>query len=102
MKPTISLQRVQEVVRAGVCANCRRRSREDAPLPPDRPRACEGGCALFGSLPKLRKLAVHLDPVIADFGRAATAAAGSVVATREGRKVVAALRELTGRSVRRS
>jgi hypothetical protein len=97
MKRTVSLPRLQEVVRARVCAHCDRLTPAGNDLPLDQPRACEHGCELFASLPNLRTLAVNLDPVVGHFDRAARAACGGVVDTPKGRTVMATLRELTGR-----
>ena len=96
MKPPISLQRIQQVVRARVCAACKELPPGARGLPLDQPLSCEAGCELFRALPNLRTLAVHRDPIVGDFGRAAAAAFGPVVATPNGRKAIAALRELTG------
>jgi len=97
MKRTVSLPWLQEVVRARVCATCARRSADAETLPLDQARECEHGCGLFESLPNLRTLAVNLDPVVGHFDRAARAACGPVVTTPNGRRVVATLKELTGR-----
>jgi|tagenome__1003787_1003787.scaffolds.fasta_scaffold19896290_3 hypothetical protein len=97
MKRTISLPRLQEVVRARVCAHCERLTPGGNDLPLDQARDCEHGCGLFESLPNLRTLAVNLDPVVGHLDRAARVACGPVVDTRKGRQVMATLRELTGR-----
>ena len=63
-KPSMKL--VERTVRTRVCAECPRRT----PCPgasPDQPRACEAGCSLFLNLPKLRDLAVSVDPMVSSF-----------------------------------
>lgn len=97
MKRTISLPRLQEVVRARVCATCERLTPGGNDLPLSQPRDCEHGCGLFEALDNLRTLAVHHDPVVGDFDRAARAAVGAVVGTPRGQTVMATLKELTGR-----
>ena len=97
MKRTISLQKIQEVVRARVCSTCERLTPGGNDLPLDQPRDCEHGCGLFEALPNLRTLAVNLDPVVGNFGRAARAACGDVVTNPNGAAVLATLSELTGR-----
>ena len=97
MKRTIPLSRVEEVVRARVCAHCDRLTPGGNELPLDQSRDCEHGCHLFQALPNLRTLAVHLDAVVGHFDRAARAACGAVVDTRQGQQVIATLKELTGR-----
>lgn len=97
MKRTVSLPRLQEVVRARVCAGCERLTPGQTDLPLDQPRDCERGCELFEALPNLRTLAVNLDPVVGNFDRAARVAVGGLVSTPRGRVVLAALKELTGR-----
>ena len=97
MKRTISLPRLQEVVRARVCSACERLTPGGNNLPLSQPRDCEHGCDLFDALGNLRTLAVHLDPVVGHFDRAARAAVGGVVETPRGQKVMATLKELTGR-----
>ena len=97
MKRNIPLPRLQEVVRARVCARCDGLTPGGNNLPLDQPRDCEHGCGLFEALPNLRTLAVHLDPVVGNFDRAARAAFGGVVATANGQKVLQTLKELTGR-----
>jgi hypothetical protein len=96
MKRTVALPWLQEVVRARVCNHCARLTPGGEKVPLDQERNCERGCGLFESLPNLRTLAVNLDPVVGNFDRAARAACGDVVTTRNGRKVLAALAELTG------
>ena len=97
MRRTISLPRLQEVVRARVCARCERLTPGGTELPLHEARECEHDCKLFEALPNLRTLAVHLDPVVGNFDRAAAVACGGVVATPNGRAVLATLKELTGR-----
>ena len=97
MKRTISLQKIQEVVRARVCSTCDRLTPGGDELPLSQPRDCEHGCGLFEALPNLRTLAVNLDPVVGNFARAARAACGDVVSTPNGAAVVATLEELTAR-----
>jgi hypothetical protein len=84
-------------VRARVCNGCTRRTPGSEGLALDQHRECEHGCGLFEALPHLRTLAVNLDPVVGNFDRAAAAVFGGVVATTNGRKVMATLKELTGR-----
>lgn len=97
MKRQLSLPRLQEVVRARICNNCERRTPGSDNLPLAQARSCEHGCGSFEALPGLRTLAVHLDPVVGNFDRAAGAVFGGVVATTQGQKVMATLKELTGR-----
>lgn len=97
MKRTIPLPRLQEVVRARVCADCERLTPGGNDLPLDKARDCEHDCRLFEALPNLRTLAVHLDPVVGDFDRAARAAFGGIVKTGNGKQVLQTLKELTGR-----
>ena len=97
MKRTVSLPWLREVVRARVCAHCERLTPGGNELPLHEARDCERGCTLFEALPNLRTLAVHLDPVVGNFDRAAMVACGPVVATSNGRAVLATLKELTGR-----
>ena len=97
MKRTISLQTLQEVVRARVCSTCERLTPGGNELPLSQPRDCEHGCGLFEALPNLRTLAVNLDPVVGNFPRAARAACGDVVAEPNGQAVLATLAEMTGR-----
>jgi hypothetical protein len=97
MRRTISLPRLQEVVRARVCARCERLTPGGNELPLHEARECEHDCKLFEALPNLRTLAVHLDPVVGNFDRAAAVACGGVIATPNGRAVLATLKELTGR-----
>jgi hypothetical protein len=97
MKRTISLPRLQEVIRARVCARCERLTPGGNKLPLHEARECERECKLFGTLPNLRVLAVNLDPVVGHFDRAAAAACGPVIDSPKGRAVVATLKELTGR-----
>jgi hypothetical protein len=97
MRTPISLPRLQEVIRARVCARCERLTPGGNDLPLHEARACEYKCKLFGSLPNLRTLAVNLDPVVGNFDRAAATVCGRVIATPNGRAVLATLKELTGR-----
>ena len=97
MKRTIPLPRLQEVVRARVCAQCERLTPGGNDLPLDQARDCEHDCGLFQALPNLRTLAVHLDPVVGNFDRAARATFGGLVAMPNEAKVLRTLRELTGR-----
>ena len=97
MKRTLSLQKLQEVVRARVCSTCERLTPGGNELPLNQPRGCEQGCDLFEALPNLRTLAVNVDPVVGNFARAARAACGEVVADAKGQAVVASLAEMTGR-----
>src|SRR5687768_12159987 len=97
MKRRLPLPRLEEVVRARVCNGCARRTPGSENLPLEQARECEHGCGLFEALPDLRTLAVQLDPVVGDFDRAAHAVFGGVVATTQGQKVIATLKELTGR-----
>ena len=97
MKRTLSLQKLQEVVRARICSTCERLTPGGNELALSQPRDCEHGCGLFEALPNLRTLAVHLDPVVGNFSRAARAACGDVVADRKGQVVLHTLAELTGR-----
>lgn len=97
MKRTLSLQKLQEVVRARVCSTCERLTPGGNDLPLSHPRDCEHGCGLFEALPNLRTLAVNLDPVVGNFARAARAACSDVVADPKGQVVLASLAELTGR-----
>jgi hypothetical protein len=97
MKRILSLPRLQEVIRARVCARCERLTPGGNDLPLHEARECEHGCGLFDALPRLRTLAVHLDPVVGNFDRAAAVACGPVVKSAKGRAVMATLKELTGR-----
>lgn len=97
MKRTLSLPRLQQVVRARVCNHCEYLTPGGERVPIDEERDCEHGCGLFESLPHLRMLAVHMDPVVGNFDRAARAACGEVVASSQGRVVLDTLHELTAR-----
>ena len=97
MKRTISLPRLQEIVRARVCATCERLTPGGNDLPLSQARDCEHGCGLFEALGNLRTLAVHMDPIVGNFDHAAQVAVGKVVATPRGQQVLATLKELTGR-----
>ena len=80
-----------------MCAHCEELSPAGSDLPLDQARDCERGCGLFNALPNLRRLAVHVDPVVGNFDRAARATFGQVVSTPNGREVIRTLKELTGR-----
>ena len=95
MKHTVSLPKLQEVIRARVCAGCARRTPGGERMRLDEERDCERGCELFESLPHLRILAVHTDPVVGNFERAAKRACGVVATHPLGQKVLATLSELT-------
>lgn len=95
MRRTISLPKLQEVIRARVCAHCERLTPGGASLPLDVKRDCERGCELFKSLPHLRMLAVHTDPVVGNFERAAKRVCGVVATHPQGQTVLGTLRELT-------
>ena len=95
MKRTISLPKLQEVIRARACVRCEHRTPGADNLPLDVERDCERGCELFESLPRLRILAVHTDPVVGNFERAAKSACGVVATHPLGQRVLATLRELT-------
>jgi hypothetical protein len=95
MNRTISLPKLQEVIRARVCAFCEHLTHGGDKLPLNVERDCEHGCELFQSLPHLRTLAVHTDPVVGNFERAAKAACGVVTTHPLGREVLGTLRELT-------
>ena len=95
MKRTLSLPKLQETVRARVCAGCDDLTPGGDKLPLNVERDCEHGCELFESLPHLRLLAVHTDPVVGNFDRAARAACGVVATHPLGQKVLGTLRELT-------
>jgi hypothetical protein len=95
MRRTISLPKLQEVIRARVCARCEHLTPGGEKLPLDAERDCEHGCELFESLPHLRMLAVHTDPVVGNFDRAAKKACGVVATHPHGKAVLGTLRELT-------
>src|SRR5690349_12776422 len=97
MKRTVSLPRLQELIRARVCARCERLTRGGNDLPLNVARDCEQDCTLFGKLPNPRTLAINLDPVVGNFDHAAAVACGRVVDSSKGRAVLATLKELTGR-----
>ena len=97
MKRTLPLPRLQEVVRARVCAQCERLTPGGNDLPLAQARDCEHDCDLFQALPNLRTLAVLFDPVVGNFDRAAHAAFGGIVRTDNGKQVLRTLKELTGR-----
>jgi hypothetical protein len=97
MKRTLSLPRLQEVIRARVCARCERLTPGGNDLPLHEARECEHDCKLFNTLPNLRTLAVNLDPVVGNFDRAAAAACGPVIDSAKGHAILATLKELTGR-----
>jgi hypothetical protein len=97
MKRTLSLPKLQEVVRARVCARCERLTPGSNELPLHEARDCEHDCDLFAQLRPLRTLAVNLDPVVGNFDRAAAVACGRVIDSPNGRVVLATLKELTGR-----
>lgn len=61
-RPT--LEELQRVVRTEICASCPWRTPGSERLDPAVPRPCETQCRLFGSLPRLRKRAVLLDPLL--------------------------------------
>ena len=61
-RPT--LEELQRVVRTEICASCPWRTRGSERLDLAALRLCETQCRLFGSLPRLRKRAVLLDPLL--------------------------------------
>jgi hypothetical protein len=69
MHRTVTLDQVQQVLRARVCRNCKVRhpGRPGDPLQTDRPLDCEAGCELFHNLPELSTLANHLDPMLRSY-----------------------------------
>jgi hypothetical protein len=110
MKRVLHLSAVQGAVRAKVCARCERRTRHGEAgghAGAESPRACEAGCALFQSLPRLWDLAVRIDPMVGRFEPAmaraireaqGTSTGGAAKALDgSGRAMADALRELSGK-----
>lgn len=91
-----TLNRFQQVVRARICASCAARSREDDGRPLHVPRRCETRCAFFARLPGAHRVALTLDPMLGNFERALKRI-GRLRMDGRGRRVAAALRELTCR-----
>jgi hypothetical protein len=109
MKRTLHLCAVQRAVRAKVCARCERRSPDreaGGQVGDEGARACEAGCALFQSLPRLWDLAVRIDPMVGRFEPAMNRAiretqgpsgGGAAALSGSGRAMADALRELSGK-----
>ena len=64
MKPTPTLDHIQRLTRARVCAKCPYRTPGTDSQGSDFARACESSCALFMRLPVLREAARQLDPMV--------------------------------------
>lgn len=64
MRRTPTLQDVQRLTRARVCARCPYRTPGTASHDSDSARPCESNCALFVHLPVLREAARQLDPMV--------------------------------------
>jgi len=64
MRRTPTLQDVQRVTRAQVCAQCPYRTPGTDSHGVDFARPCESRCALFNHLPVLREAARQLDPMV--------------------------------------
>ena len=64
MRRTTTLQDVQRLTRARVCAQCPYRTPGTDSKGNDFARPCESSCALFVQLPLLREAARQLDPMV--------------------------------------
>ena len=72
MRRTVTLDQVQQVLRARVCRHCKLRhpGRPGDPLQTDQALDCEATCELFNNLPELGTLANHLDPMLRSYDEA--------------------------------
>ena len=66
MRITPTLDHVQRMLRAQVCANCPHRTPGTKSYSSDTSRPCEANCPLFVRLPVLREAGRQLDPMLAD------------------------------------
>lgn len=64
MKRMPTLQHLQGVIRAKVCADCPYRSLGDSRFDTRTPRKCEETCPLFVHLPVVRDVAGRTDPMV--------------------------------------
>lgn len=69
MHRRVTLDQVQEVLRARVCEHCRLRDpgKPGDRLDPSKPLSCEATCELFTHLPELGALANQLDPMLRSY-----------------------------------
>lgn len=66
--PTSSLLgRAQLAMRMHLCSDCPSRSSEEGVSGIDTARACETGCEFFQQLPRLIRIARHIDPLVGSF-----------------------------------
>ena len=60
--PSLSL--VRHVIRETVCRQCSARPAGSESMGPDEPRTCEATCPVFARLPRLRRVAEQIDPML--------------------------------------
>ncbi|HEY2588531.1 MAG TPA: hypothetical protein VGI81_22510 [Tepidisphaeraceae bacterium] len=64
MKRIPTLQHLQGVIRAKVCADCPYRTPGGSPFDTRTPRECEETCPMFVHLPVVRDVAGRTDPMV--------------------------------------
>lgn len=64
MKRVPTLEHLQGVIRARVCADCPYRTPGGNPFDTSAPRKCEESCPLFVDLPLVRDAAALADPMV--------------------------------------
>ena len=64
MRNNPSLSLVEREVRKSICARCPRRTPGTDNLGPTERRACEESCPVFEMLPRLKKVAAGVDPMV--------------------------------------
>jgi hypothetical protein len=70
MQHAPSTQFLQHELRSQICRRCYLRPPGSASWGPDVRRGCEGRCAIFAALPRVRRISQYLDPMIEPYERA--------------------------------
>ena len=74
----LTLRALQQAIRAEVCPGCPWRSGGGRRRRSEEPAACEGRCGIFLALPRLRRVAENLDPMVGSYEGSLGAAIDSI------------------------
>jgi hypothetical protein len=64
MQHAPSLEFLQRELRSQICRRCYLRPPGSRSRSPDAARACESRCAIFATLPSVRRIGEYLDPMV--------------------------------------
>ena len=70
MQHAPSVEFLQRELRSHICRRCYLRPARSGSRGPDVPRACEAKCAIFTTLPSVRRIGEYLDPMVESYEKA--------------------------------